>query len=357
MPTLAVLLCLLVPQDPQPPAGPGIDATVRAEVVDRTLATVRAEYVFPDVAEAVAAHVRARVAAGAYHAIDRGEVLAATLTADLQQVAKDKHLHVRHHERPLPPRRAPEAAEPPVPDLRRLERFRREAARDNFAFRRVERLDGNVGLIELDAFLPSSIAGDRMTAAMQFVADCDALIFDLRRNGGGTPEMVAFACSYLFGDEPVHLNDIHYRAHVGQWWTMPGVPGRKFAGDVYVLTSSRTFSGAEEFAYDLQAQKRATIVGEVTSGGANPGGMHRLHDHFSMFVPFGSAKNPITKTNWEGLGVQPDVPVSAEQALAKAHALALRKLLATEAPDELQAERRDTLARLANAPGSAASVR
>src|SRR5262249_31347733 len=106
--------------------------------------------------------------------------------------------------------------------------------------------------------------------------------------------------------------------------------------DVYVLTSARTFSAAEEFTYNLQAQKRATVVGETTGGGAHPGGTRPINEHFAMFVPTGRAINPITKTNWEGTGVKPDVAADADEALAKAHELAVKKLLANTEDDEVR---------------------
>ena len=163
---------------------------------------------------------------------------------------------------------------------------------------------------------------------MNFVANTDALIFDLRQNGGGDPVMVALICSYLFGDKPVHLNDLYWRKgdHTDEFWTKPNVAGKRYGDkDIYILTSSRTFSGAEEFSYNLKNLKRATIVGETTGGGAHPGGTVRLHEHFGVFVPIGRAISPITKTNWEGTGVEPDVKVSKEQALKTAYLMALNK--------------------------------
>ena len=155
---------------------------------------------------------------------------------------------------------------------------------------------------------------------MNFVAVSRALIVDLRENGGGSPAMVAYISSYLF-DSRTHLNNLWTRRtdRIDEFWTRD-VSGRRFGGEkpVYVLTSSRTFSGAEEFSYNLKSLKRATIIGETTGGGAHPVSGHAIGDHFMMGVPFARAINPITKTNWEGTGVAADVKVPAADALTTA---------------------------------------
>jgi retinol-binding protein 3 len=164
------------------------------------------------------------------------------------------------------------------------------------------------------------------------------LIVDLRQNTGGNPDMVQFLTSYLFGGEPVHLNSLYWRPRdsTDQFWTMPYVPGRRFGPDkkVYVLTSDRTFSAAEEFTYNLQTRQRATVVGDTTGGGAHPGGPRRVSEHFGVWVPSGRAINPVTSTNWEGTGVRPDVPVPTDQALQVAYVAALRDILASLADEQ-----------------------
>src|SRR6185295_4717409 len=160
-------------------------------------------------------------------------------------------------------------------------------------------------------------------------------------------------CTYFFDGRPVHLNDLYWRASdaIQQFWTLSYVPGRRYVNkDVYVLTSGRTFSAAEEFTNTLKTLKRATIVGETTGGGANPGGMERLSDHFGVFVPGGRAINPITKGNWEGTGITPDLAVPASAALDAAYRDALTKLSAKQRDPRLDQETKDALAKLSTPP-------
>ena len=156
---------------------------------------------------------------------------------------------------------------------------------------------------------------------MSDVADADVLIIDLRANHGGDPSTVAQVASYLFDDKPVHLSDVVERdGSTRAFWTEPTVAGKRFGGKkpVYVLTSAETFSGGEALAYDLQSLRRATLIGETTGGGANPTSAHALDDWFAIGVPWARAVNPVTKTNWEGVGVRPDVATKATAALDEA---------------------------------------
>jgi retinol-binding protein 3 len=199
-----------------------------------------------------------------------------------------------------------------------------EAARDNYAFRKVEVLDKNIGYLRLDLFLNQPDAFRTADAAMAFLRHVDALVFDLRYNGGGDPEMIRYLTSYLFAS-PTLLNTMMDRnGKIVEEFRTGDVPGAKFRPDlpVYVLTSAHTFSGAEEFAYNLKNLKRATVIGETTGGGAHPVQPIRVSDRFVIGVPYERAVNPITKANWEGVGVQPDVKVSADEALDKALELA-----------------------------------
>ncbi len=308
-----------------------LTAAQRTETIEGALTKLHESYIFPEVAKRMETAVRARLDAKEYDAITSAKDLARTLTEHLQAVSKDKHLRVSYSYDPLPP---PKKRAEPTPEER--EKMRAMMARRNFGFEKVERLAGNVGYLDLRAFAGPELAGETAVAAMNFLANSDALIVDLRQNGGGAPAMVALLSSYLFG-QSTHLNDLYFRPSdsTHQWWTLAYVPGKRLTGkDVYVLTSRRTFSAAEEFTYNLQNLKRATIVGETTGGGAHPGGTVRITEHFLMFVPTGRAINPVSKTNWEGTGVKPDVEVPQELALKTAHRMALEKLAEKTADKE-----------------------
>jgi retinol-binding protein 3 len=309
------------------PPDSSIDASTRKQVIESVLKRLDDAYVFPEVAKAMEKSINDRVAAGAYDQISSSRTFAETLTKDLQAISKDKHLRVRYSHEVIPERQ-PRSE----PSAEQRDQERRDMSWMNYGFEKVERLRGNTGYIAFRGFFGPELGGDAVAAAMNFVAGTDALIIDLRQNGGGDPAMVALICSYLFGPEPVHLNDLYWREgnRTEEFWTRKEVPGKRYLNrDVYVLTSKYTFSGAEEFAYNLKNLKRATIVGETTGGGAHPGGGFRINDHFGMFVPMGRAISPITKTNWEGTGVKPDVEVPADQALTVARLMALKKSLPT----------------------------
>lgn len=303
-----------------------IGAAERRTVIDGIIDGLKQNYVFPDSVVLMERALREHQRKGGYEGITSAVAFADSLTAHLQAASHDRHIRVRYSVEPLPLLAAPDA-----PDPARRERQRTFGRQVNFGFERVERLAGNVGYLEIRSFGfdPEDIA-DVVAAAFTFLGSTDALIIDVRRNGGGSPFMVAHVASYLFGPEPVLLNSLYWRPRnrTDDFYTRRDLSGTRYGPGkpVYVLTSRNTFSGAEEFAYDLQTQKRATIVGDTTGGGAHPGRVQRVTEHFGVFVPTGRAINPITKTDWERVGVRPDMPVAADQALRTAHLAALRGL-------------------------------
>jgi len=317
------------------------------EIMVKALELLRANYVFPEQAERAATAVEARLSAGEYDNLDE-IALTELVTRQLQEATDDRHLALMLGEVP-PPRTRPEA-EPGKPEdrearrLARLQRFRL----DNFGIRRVERLDGNVGYLDLRRMPVPANAGPAIAAAMELVAGTYALIIDMRHNGGGSPEGVIFWCSYLVDERPTHFNDV-FNAETGetrQFWSLPYLPGTRYLDrPVYVLTSHRTFSGGEDLCYTLQAVKRAEIIGETTGGGAHPTRVYPVSPAVCIGIPFARSVSPLTGSNWQGTGVVPDVAAGAEEAYDVAYAKALRHVLALDdVPPPILDEAREALA-------------
>lgn len=301
---------------------------MRREVVDNMAAALTRQYVYPDKAQAMAVQLRSYLAQGRFDGVTSADKLAAMLTQQLQAMSQDKHLEVRYFEQPIPQPTAgqdDDAAE----EAAALE----ERKRFNFGFETVGRLKCDIGYLDLREFGRPAQVASRIAAAMTLLADTRALIIDLRHTHGGDPESVMLLASYLF-DQPTHLNDIYWREddRTEARWTEAQVAGPRYgqARPIYLLTSRETFSAGEDFAYALKYASRATVIGEATGGGAHPGQRRRLSDHFMMNIPTGRAINPVTGTDWEGVGVQPDLKVAADKALDVAQAAVLERLLKSE---------------------------
>lgn len=302
---------------------PDLDAARRAAIVDSLTAAMDTVYVFPEVGTAMIEDLRRRLAAGEYAEVTDPREFAGLVTEAFQAISHDRHLRVGV-EPPPPPG---EQEDPAEARRRQLE----AARRDNFGFVKVEHLPGNVGYLKLNGFSGFPEAGPTAVSAMNFLASSDAVIIDLTENGGGSPSMIQLLTSYLVNDI-THLNSFYIRAtdDTKQFWTLPYVPGPRLPEvPVYVLTSGRTFSAAEEFTYNLKNLERATIVGETTGGGAHPVEGHTFDfgDYWmTMSLPFGRAVNPITGTNWEGTGIEPHLACSSKDALDTAYVHALETL-------------------------------
>lgn len=306
-----------------------ISAEDRSKAVTAILKEFDELYVFPEVASQVKETLSKKLAEKGYDQINTGQALAAMLTTDLQAITKDKHVRVSCSNEKIPAR-----ARNTGPSSADMKQMREELRIRNAAFVKLERLPGNIGYLRLDAFVDPQLGKEPLQAAMTFLQHTDALIIDLRYNGGGTPLMIQELCSYFFEGEPVHLNSMYFRQgnRKEEFWTHKEVAGPRYLNKkVYLLTSAFTFSGAEECAYNFQTQKRGTIIGETTGGGAHPGGLVPVADHYRIFIPTGRAINPVTGTNWEGVGVKPDVAVNADKALEKAQELAIQDLSQSEA--------------------------
>lgn len=310
------------------------DAAMRGEIIDSVSAALIQTYIFLDVAREMEQHVRQRQRDGAYDEINTVPEFTQVLTRDFRSISHDRHLSVRY----VPPEMV--ARMTSERDAEELERERAEAlARSNYNFKKIEIMPGNVGYLRFDSFVEASRSGPTAIAALNFLANTDALIIDLRYNGGGSPSLIQLIYSYFY-DEPTHLNSFYVREtdEWQQFWTQAHVQGPRMTDvDLYVLTSERTFSGAEEFSYNMKNLGRGTLVGDTTGGGAHPVN-ERLFANLSvgMALPFGQAVNPISGTNWEGVGVIPDVAVPSAGALEHAYLLAVRNLK-EDATDERRA--------------------
>jgi hypothetical protein len=293
------------------------------EIVRQVAGLAEAHYVFGDIGGQIGKLLTGHAAAGRYAGQADLAGLAALVTEDLQAVNGDQHLRLIYS--------AEELVGGPDDDAEAAALARMAGATAG-GVARVERLDGNIGYLDLRPVLfPPSMAGDAVAAAMSLLAATDALIIDLRRCLGGEPGMVAMVCSYLFGDEPVHLMDLYEREgdRTRQSWTMPYAPGRRPGPAVpaSVLVSATTFSGGEELAYDLQQLGRAAIIGERTRGGAHPRRAFTVHPHLQATIPVARSVSPVTGANWEGTGVTPDIEVPAGEALTVAYRRALEHVL------------------------------
>ena len=288
---------------------------------------LKARYVFLDAAEKAAGFLAKRLADGAYGTSDP-RAFGALVTADLQAVTRDKHLRFGYSE-PQPP-----AAER-TPEQQKEQREARQASmrQANYGFARAEILAGNVGYLDVRRFMAPDAAVDTLAGAMAFLTNADALIVDVRNCTGGSAFMMPFFAAYFF-DRPTSLFDMEFRGDnfTERYWTLAWVPGKRLAGmPMYILTSARTFSGAEGFAYRFQVLKRAVIVGETTGGGANAGGVLDVPPCFAVYMPMGRPVDQETGSNWEGPGVVPDIQTAARDAQGTAHLHALKLLRAKAA--------------------------
>lgn len=320
-----------VAQTPASPAPASAGQPAPRQTVEAVAARIRELYFDPGAGDRIADGLEAAAASGEFDDLTDPRDLAATLGARLRPL--DAHFNVVFDPAgptapPVRRERPPEGVRPAGPG---------PEARAHYGFRKVEVLPGNVGYIDLRQFSnidfanPADPARRAADAALAFVADTDAIIFDLRDNGGGAPSMVGYLTSaFTPANAPIY-NVFHSRE--GTQSEAPDIyhPTPRLDVPVYVLISGRTGSAGEAFPYTLQGARRATIVGEASGGAANPGGMVPVGGGFAVFISQGSPRNPATGGNWEGAGVQPDVATSWSEALTRAHELALEGIVAADA--------------------------
>jgi hypothetical protein len=316
---VAVLLSALPMGRAQESAGESasLNALERQRVVDAVIANLRQHYVDHAIAVRMANAVIAQEKSGEYATKD-GTEFAGRITKDLRASSGDMHLEVIYSAERLPGLRAEPSAD-------ELARHRRQLEEMNCAIAKTEILPHNIGYLKMDWFPEPSICEAQVRGALATLNHADALIIDLRDNRGGFPEMVSLVASYLF-DHPEYMFNPR-EAPSEESWTRSPVAGNDLADKpVYILTSRSTFSGAEQFCYDMKMLKRAKLIGETTGGGAHAGVFHRIDDHFGMGITEVRVVNPYGKNDWEGVGVEPDVKVKSEDALEAAKGMALNEM-------------------------------
>jgi hypothetical protein len=311
-----------------------VDSAMRLQAIDTLVAKIKDHYVFPDKAKQIETVLRQRQREGKYDGITDGEQLAKQLTDDIAGLVHDQHMVVRFDPGLVPPDREvgpPPASRAEWEKMVPLE-VRQRVYASSLGVEKVDHLSPRIGYLELSSFGPPFLLAEKYAAAMDKLADTDGLIVDLRKNRGGGADGVALLVSY-FVDGRTRLNDMWDRdtGLTTQQWTVDKLDGKRYAGKkpVLILTSAGTMSAGEDFAYTMQALKRATVVGERTWGGAHPARPFRLGDHFFAVIPGARPVNPITHTNWEGVGVVPDIAATPDKALAMAKDLLQKQLGAT----------------------------
>jgi len=260
-----------------------------------------------------------QIEGGKYENITHPRELANQLNDDLRKIHRDRHVRLQFI--------SPEGREFELENpqlfflLRTQERFK-----ENLGIREIKILSGNVGYLDLRSFEPLDLGREKVLNTLRLLDNVDALIIDLRNNSGGNPATVQYLCSWFF-DQPLHLNSIYWRRsdYTEEFWTIEDIGIKKRPKlPLFILTGSKTFSAAEEFAYNMKVQKRAILIGAKTAGGANPGYTFSVSDQFNIFIPTGRSVNPVTQTNWEGTGIEPDISVRSSNSLNMAHEKALQ---------------------------------
>ena len=350
--TCAVAPHLASAQAPPTAAQPApvFDAAAKRDAIVAAAKLLTDDYIYPDMGAKAAAQLTQNLSAGKYDAITTPAAFADQLTQDLQGLTHDKHMIARSDDQ----MRDTLLPSLPPPNF--------------YGFVQADRLKGNVGYIKLDGFMPKPLSRQGADKVMGLLASTDALIIDMRGNDGGDPAAVSYLVSFFFdGKTPIHVNDIvwrdpgttDYERHV---FSTEPTPVSYLNKPVYLITGPHTISGGEEFAYDMQTLKRATLLGEATGGGANPANGQPIGPGLTLFVPSGRAENPITHTNWEGKGVSPDVTTPAAQSFFTTYSLAFQALgrpspALADTPEAVTEAHLLVPPRTTPAPGSEAALR
>jgi len=313
-----------------------LSAAYKKETIEKLTLLIQDFYIYPNVAKKTSEHLYKQYEAGYFDKCKDNETFATVLTESVQSVNKDKHMRIMSNEPYIAPQNNLEAKS--AHRMGQINNYRSL----NHGFKELKIMEGNVAYLDLRMFAPMERAKEIADAYMKLLSLSEAVIIDLRHNGGGNPSMVQYLCSYFF-DKKLHLNSLYYREgdRTEEFWTLEEVGGKKLVDiPLFIMIGEETFSGAEEFSYNMQTQKRATLIGQTSAGAANPGGTRGINENLSVFIPTGRAINPITNTSWEGVGVQPEIRTKKEETLEQAH------MLAQKAADFLRKNKLETYIQL-----------
>jgi len=293
-----------------------------AEMISKNLLET---YIDLDVAKKMTSLLKSNITLNKYSAITNPDAFAELVTQDLQNVSHDLHLKLNYEPKKIA------QSKRVMPEEMKIEREKMMAmkmAEINYGFSEVKILNGNIGYLNLRMFADTAYAKGAATAAMNFLFNTNAIIIDLRENGGGVPSMMQLLSSYFTDAKPVLLSNFYERETDSktQLFTIETIDGKRITNKpLYILTSKNTFSAAEAFTYTLKHLNKAVVVGEVTRGGANRTRTINLNDNFSLSVPYIKAIHPVTLSNWEGKGVQPNIETNNKEAFVIAYIDAINK--------------------------------
>lgn len=323
---------------------PVMDHDLIKEVVLKAADLLKEFYVFPDVGEKMGESIKNKFENGKYDSYTDIKEFCKEVTVDLRDISRDLHIFLFFSPDEALEVTAQKGLLPDDEKKKIVELTLLNNQRKNFGFQKVEVLEGNVGYLKMQYFPSIKDGAETCYGAMRFLSNSDAMIIDLRENGGGD-DLISLLSSYFFPPEKILLSGCFNRASnsIEYQWTMPDIPGKHLPDmDLFILAGPKTFSAAEDFAYSLQQLKRVVVIGESTKGGAHPVDVFIVKGSILMQISIGYSINPITKTNWEGVGVQPDIKVSAEDALHTAYLLALTSL-AKKTKDDMVKQELDSL--------------
>jgi hypothetical protein len=299
-------------------------------ILDKAFVLLKANYIFPNTVNVMEREIYKKLSTGAYAKFTSVEDFLKNINADLERSGNDRHIDIFYD----PSRVKQIDAEAKNEDSKPVydPRFLLRAKYENYMVRKAERLEGNVGYLKFNAFVDPELSKPTLTAAMNFISNSSALIIDLRQNGGGDSRTLSFLLNYFLPDSTlVSQRRSRMNKEIRNMYIEKDPAVKKIAKDVpvYILTSKRTSSAAEAFAYTLQAFKRGIVVGDTTNGEANPGYLFSLNKEMYMMIPAFESTNAVTKTNWQGKGVVPDIKLAADKAHLMAQAKAYEQLATT----------------------------